>query len=185
MPVVLASSSPRRKELLGRAGIEFEVIPSPAEEVHDASMSPAALCELNATLKAEAVAATRPDAIVIGSDTLVFIDNEPMGKPANIDAARTMMARLAGRTHQVRTGVCIIFPGGTRKVFHETTDVTFLPLDVGAIDDYLSKVNPLDKAGAYGIQEHGELIVERIDGSFENVMGLPVDQVLAVLAIDG
>ena len=185
MPVVLASSSPRRKELLGRAGIEFEMIPSPAEEVHDASMSPAALCELNATLKAEAVAATRPDAIVIGSDTLVFIDNEPMGKPANIDAARTMMARLAGRTHQVRTGVCIIFPGGTRKVFHETTDVTFLPLDVGAIDDYLSKVNPLDKAGAYGIQEHGELIVERIDGSFENVMGLPVDQVLAVLAIDG
>lgn len=185
MPVVLASSSPRRKELLGRAGIEFEVIPSPAEEVHDASMSPAALCELNATLKAEAVAATRPDAIVIGSDTLVFIDNEPMGKPANIDAARTMMARLAGRTHQVRTGVCIIFPGGTRKVFHETTDVTFLPLDVGAIDDYLSKVNPLDKAGAYGIQEHGELIVERIDGSFENVMGLPVDQVLAVLAIVG
>ncbi|MCF7667631.1 MAG: Maf family protein [Akkermansiaceae bacterium] len=185
MPVVLASSSPRRKELLGRAGIEFEVIPSPAEEVHDASMSPAALCELNATLKAEAVAVTRPDAIVIGSDTLVFIDNEPMGKPANIDAARTMMARLAGRTHQVRTGVCIIFPGGTRKVFHETTDVTFLPLDVGAIDDYLSKVNPLDKAGAYGIQEHGELIVERIDGSFENVMGLPVDQVLAVLAIDG
>lgn len=185
MPVVLASSSPRRKELLGRAGIEFEVIPSPAEEVHDASMSPAALCELNATLKAEAVAVTRPDAIVIGSDTLVFIDNEPMGKPANIDAARTMMARLAGRTHQVRTGVCIIFPGGTRKVFHETTDVTFLPLDVGAIDDYLSKVNPLDKAGAYGIQEHGELIVARIDGSFENVMGLPVDQVLAVLAIDG
>jgi septum formation protein len=185
MPVVLASSSPRRKELLGRAGIEFEVIPSPAEEVHDASMSPAALCELNATLKAEAVAVTRPDAIVIGSDTLVFIDNEPMGKPANIDAARTMMARLAGRTHQVRTGVCIIFPGGTRKVFHETTDVTFLPLDVGAIDDYLSKVNPLDKAGAYGIQEHGELIVERIDGSFENVMGLPVDQVLAVLAIVG
>jgi septum formation protein len=85
----------------------------------------------------------------------------------------------------VRTGVCVIFPGGTSKVFHETTDVTFLPLDAGAIDDYLSKVNPLDKAGAYGIQEHGELIVESIDGSFENVMGLPVEQVLAVLAIDG
>ena len=96
-----------------------------------------------------------------------------------------VVARLAGRTHQVRTGVCVIFPGGTRKVFHETTDVTFLPLDAGAIDDYLSRVNPLDKAGAYGIQEHGELIVERIDGSFENVMGLPVEQVLAVLAIDG
>jgi septum formation protein len=185
MPLVLASSSPRRKELLGRAGIEFEVVPSPAKEVHDASMSPAALCELNATLKAAAVAVMRPDAIVIGSDTLVFIDNEPLGKPADHAAARTMLARLAGRTHQVRTGVCVIFPSGTRKVFHETTDVTFLPLDASAIDDYLSRVNPLDKAGAYGIQEHGELIVERIDGSFENVMGLPVEQLLAVLAIDG
>lgn len=185
MPVVLASSSPRRKELLGRAGIEFEVVPSPAEEVHDTSMSPASLCELNATLKAEAVAVMRPDAIVIGSDTLVFIGDEPLGKPADINAARTMLGRLAGRTHQVRTGVCIIFPSGTRKVFHETTDVTFLPLDANAIDTYLSRVNPLDKAGAYGIQEHGELIVERIDGSFENVMGLPVEQVLAVLAIDG
>jgi septum formation protein len=182
MPIVLASSSPRRKELLSRAGIDFEVIPSPAEEVHDASLSPAALCELNATLKAEAVATMRPEAIVIGSDTLVFIDKEPLGKPADRDAARVMLSRLAGRTHQVRTGVCMIFPGGTRKVFHETTDVSFLPLDAKAIDDYLSRVDPLDKAGAYGIQEHGELIVERIDGSFENVMGLPLEQVLAVLA---
>ncbi|MGA0854039.1 MAG: Maf family protein [Luteolibacter sp.] len=182
MPIVLASSSPRRKELLARAGIDFEVIPSPAEEVHDASLSPATLCELNATLKAEAVATMRPEAIVIGSDTLVFIDNEPLGKPADLDAARVMLARLAGRTHQVRTGVCVIFPSGTRKVFHETTDVRFHPLDADAIDNYLSRINPLDKAGAYGIQEHGELIVEGIDGSFENVMGLPLEQVLAVLA---
>lgn len=185
MAIVLASSSPRRKELLARAGIEFEVVPSPAEEVHDASMSPAALCELNAALKAEAVAIMRPDAIVIGSDTLVFIDKEPLGKPANHAAARTMLSRLAGRTHQVRTGVCVIFPDGARKVFHETTDVTFLPLDGGAIDHYLSKVNPLDKAGAYGIQEHGALIIDRIEGSFENVMGLPVARVLAVLAANG
>ena len=120
MPVVLASSSPRRKELLGRAGIDFEVIPSPAEEVHDPSMSPAALCELNATLKAEAVAVMRPDATVIGSDTLVFIDNDPLGKPADHAAARTMLARLAGRTHQVRTGVCVIFPGGTARAVAHT-----------------------------------------------------------------
>jgi septum formation protein len=143
------------------------------------------LCELNATLKAEAVATMRPEATVIGSDTLVFIDNEPLGKPADLEAARVMLARLAGRTHQVRTGVCVIFPNGTRKVFHETTDVTFLPLDADAIDNYLSRINPLDKAGAYGIQEHGELIVEGIDGSFENVMGLPLEQVLAVLAAGG
>lgn len=182
MPIVLASSSPRRKELLGRAGIEFEVAPTPAEEVHDASMSPAALCEFNATLKAEAVAAMRPDAIVIGSDTLVFIDDEPLGKPADRTIARAMLTRLAGRCHQVRTGVCVIFPNGTRRIFHETTDVFFLPLDDAAIEDYLSKVNPLDKAGAYGIQEHGDLIIARIDGSFENVMGLPVEQLLEVLA---
>lgn len=182
MPVVLASSSPRRSELLARAGIEFEVIPSPAEEVHDASMPPAALCELNATLKAEAVAELRPDDIVIGSDTLVFIDNEPLGKPADLDAARAMLKRLAGRSHQVRTGVCVIFPDGARCVFHETTEVVFLRLDDAAIENYLLKVNPLDKAGAYGIQEHGDLIIERIDGSFENVMGLPVERLHEVLA---
>ena len=182
MPVVLASSSPRRSELLRRAGVEFEVIPSPAEEVHDASMPPAALCELNATLKAEAIAELHPDDIVIGSDTLVFIDSTPLGKPADLDAARAMLKRLAGRSHQVRTGVCVIFPDGTRCVFHETTDVVFLPLDEVAIENYLSKVNPLDKAGAYGIQEHGDLIIERIDGSFENVMGLPVQRLLEVLA---
>lgn len=182
MPVVLASSSPRRSELLARAGIEFEVIPSPAEEVHDASMPPAALCELNATLKAEAIADLRPDDIVIGADTLVFIDNEPLGKPSDLDTARTMLKRLAGRSHQVRTGVCVIFPDGARCVFHETTDVVFLPLDEQAIENYLLKVNPLDKAGAYGIQEYGELIIERIDGSFENVMGLPVHRLLDVLA---
>lgn len=182
MPIVLASASPRRKELLERAGLAFEVVPSPAEEVHDASMLPAALCELNASLKAEAVADVRPDATVIGSDTLVFIDNEPLGKPVDHAEARTMLARLAGRTHQVRTGVCVIFPDGRRKVFHETTDVTFLPLDATAIDDYLSRVDPLDKAGAYGIQEHGERIVEHIDGSFKNVMGLPIERLLEAMA---
>ena len=182
MFIVLASSSPRRRELLEGAGLVFEVIHSPAEEIHDAAMKPELLCEFNATLKAAAVAALRPEATVIGSDTLVFIDDLPLGKPTDMDAARAMLRRLSGRTHRVCTGVCIEFPGGRRKVFHDLTEVDFLPLDDAAIDAYFALVNPLDKAGAYGIQEHGERIVRGIRGSFENVMGLPVAAVIAALA---
>ena len=181
MPIVLASSSPRRRELLAQAGIVFEVIASPAEEIHDPSMRPDLLCELNAQLKAAAVAELRPDARVIGSDTLVFIDDMPLGKPADLSEARGMLRRLSGRTHQVCTGVCIIEPDGETKCFHGLTDVTFLTLDDAAIDAYFSQVNPLDKAGAYGIQEYGEQIIADICGSFDNVMGLPVDLVIAAL----
>ena len=181
MPIVLASASPRRRRLLEKAGVAFEVIVSPAEEIHDASLAPAVLCELNASLKAVAVAAMRPDATVIGSDTLVFIDGEPLGKPADLDGAHAMLRRLAGRTHQVCTGVCVVFPDGTRKVFHETTEVTFLPLDDDAIRTYFTLVNPLDKAGAYGIQKHGARIIAGISGNFDNVMGLPVKRVIAAL----
>ncbi len=181
MPVVLASASPRRRELLERAGVVFEVVHSPAEELHDASMRPEDLCETNAALKAQAVAETRPDATVIGSDTLVFIDGEPLGKPADLAEARAMLRRLAGRTHSVCTGVCVVFPGGGRKVFHDTTEVTFLPLDDDGIAAYLALANPLDKAGAYGIQEYGELIISGIRGSYENVMGLPVEMVVRAL----
>jgi septum formation protein len=181
MPIVLASSSPRRRELLERAGVVFEVVVSPAEEIHDASMKPHLLCELNATLKADAVAEVRPDATVIGSDTLVFIDEMPLGKPADMEEARAMLRRLSGRTHQVCTGVCVIYPGGEKNVFHDLTDVTFRPLDEATIDSYFSQVSPLDKAGAYGIQECGEVIVAEISGSFENVMGLPVAKVVEAL----
>lgn len=181
MPIVLASSSPRRRELLARAGVVFEVVVSPAEEIHDASMKPDLLCETNATLKAAAVAEVRPDATVIGSDTLVFIDDVPLGKPADLDEARAMLRRLSGRTHRVCTGVCVIFPDDSRRVFHDITEVTFREIDDDTIDRYFSLVNPLDKAGAYGIQESGELIVAEISGSFENVMGLPVDKVIEAL----
>lgn len=181
MPIVLASSSPRRRELLERAGVVFEVVASPAEEIHDPTMKPDALCEHNATLKAAAIAALRPDATVIGSDTLVFIDDMPLGKPVDLDDARAMLRRLSARTHRVCTGVCVIYPGGEMNVFHDTTEVTFLTLDDAAIEKYFSLVNPLDKAGAYGIQESGDLIVAGITGSFENVMGLPVEKVVAAL----
>ena len=181
MAIVLASASPRRRDLLARAGVVFEVMVSPAEEIHDASMNPEVLCEWNATLKAVAVAAMRPDATVIGSDTLVFIAGEPLGKPVDMAEAWRMLRRLAGRTHRVCTGVCVIFPGGARKVFHATSEVTFRALDDAAIRAYFALVNPLDKAGAYGIQEHGERIIHEIRGSIDNVMGLPVAQVVAAL----
>lgn len=181
MSIVLASSSPRRRELLEKAGLVFEVAVSPAEEIHDAAMKPHVLCELNATLKAAAVAEIRPDATVIGSDTLVFIDDLPLGKPADLEEAKAMLRRLSGRTHQVCTGVCVIYPGGGKNIFHDLTEVDFRQLDDGLIDSYFARVNPLDKAGAYGIQEHGEMIVSGIRGSFENVMGLPVEKVIEAL----
>ena len=181
MPVVLASSSPRRRELLEQAGVSFEVVASPAEEIHDAAMKPDLLCELNATLKAAAVAVMRPDATVIGSDTLVFIDDLPLGKPVDLEDARGMLRRLSGRTHRVCTGVCVIYPSGGKNVFHDITEVTFLTLDDAAIEEYFALVNPLDKAGAYGIQESGERIIAGIRGNFDNVMGLPVAKVIAAL----
>lgn len=161
--------------------MDFEIIASPAEEIHETTMDPALLCETNARLKAEAVARIRPDATVIGADTLVFLDGEPLGKPADLTAARAVLRRLAGREHSVCTGVCVIRPGDPPECFHELTRVFFRDFDAAVIERYLSLVNPLDKAGAYGIQEHGELLVERIDGGFDNVMGLPVEKLLAVL----
>ncbi len=182
MPIVLASGSPRRRDLLARTGLEFEVVVSPAEEVHDPTLPPDRLCEQNAILKAAAVARNHPHATVIGADTLVFIDADALGKPADLDEARAMLRRLSGRTHTVCTGVCVIRPGGAVRAFHELSEVEFRVLDDAAIDAYFQLVDPLDKAGAYGIQVHGEKIVEKINGSFENVMGLPVTRLLEVLA---
>lgn len=182
MPIILASSSPRRRELLENAGLVFEVVASPAEEIHDATMPPEALCECNAALKAKAVAEMYPQHTVIGADTLVFIDATPFGKPADLTEARRMLEKLSGRAHLVCTGVCVIHPGGRAMTFHDTTEVVFRALDAKAIDEYFSKVNPLDKAGAYGIQEHGDMIVAGIRGDFDTVMGLPVAKVLAELA---
>ncbi len=180
--VILASGSPRRRELLAAAGLEFEVIPSPAEELHDASYGMAELCEENARLKAVAVAENFPDAVVIGADTLVFLEGEPLGKPKDMEEARGMLKRLAGKRHQVCTGVCVAGPGNLVRCFHEVTDVYFRELDDATISEYLEKTQPLDKAGAYGIQDQGEMIVEKIEGAFDNVMGLPVNKVMEELS---
>jgi len=181
-PLILASASPRRAELLRQLQPEFQIIASDAEEIFDDQLSPLELCQLNAHRKARAVAKKIPDALVLGADTLVFLDGEIMGKPATRAEAERMLMRLQGHTHQVVTGVSLIhLRDNHERMFAESTDVTFRPLTALQIGDYLSKMNPLDKAGAYAIQERGDLIVSEISGSFSNVVGLPVERLEAEL----
>ena len=181
--LILASASPRRRDLLNEAGYDFEIIPSPAEEIHDASMTPPDLTEENARRKAEAIAETVSDAVVVGADTLVFIDDTPIGKPRDFADATRMLGQLNGRTHQVCTGVCLSGgPVGESRCFHALTAVTFRNLNPAEIEAYLRKIDPLDKAGAYAAQEHGSLIIAKTEGSWTNVVGLPMEKFQAELA---
>ena len=182
-PLILASASPRRAELLKLLRVEFRIIPSDATEVAHEHLTPHEICQFNAHRKARAVAKKIPDALVLGADTLVFLDNKILGKPRNLADARRMLARLQGRTHQVVTGVSLIHLRAHReRVFAISTDVLFHPLDEKQIRDYLAKINPLDKAGAYAIQECGEKIISEISGSYSNVVGLPVERLREELA---
>jgi septum formation protein len=176
-PIILASASPRRAELLRQLKRDFRIIPSGATEILDDHLSPFEVCQLNAHRKAWVIAKKNPDALVLGADTLVFLDGEIMGKPARSADAERMLMRLQGQTHQVVTGICLIHLRAHReRIFAVSTDVTFHPLDAGQIHDYLSKVNPLDKAGAYAIQEHGDMIISEVSGSYSNVVGLPLER---------
>jgi septum formation protein len=182
--LILASASPRRSELLGQLKVSFQVLPGNAPEVAHEHLTPQEICQLNAHRKARAVAKKIPDALVLGADTEVALEAAVLGKPADLPAARAMLARLQGRTHQVVTGVCLIHLRTHREqVFAVSTNVTFLPLTPGQINNYLAKINPLDKAGGYAIQEHGELIVSEISGSFSNVVGLPLERLAEELAV--
>jgi septum formation protein len=182
-PLILASASPRRAELLRRLKLKFEIVPSDAAEVFDGHLSPLEICQLNAHRKARAVAKKIPDALVLGADTLVFLGREILGKPRNLAEAGRMLAKLQGRTHQVVTGVSLIHLRAHReRIFAVSTDVTFHTLSAKEISAYFSKVNPLDKAGAYAIQEHGDIIVAEISGSYSNVVGLPVEKLEEELA---
>ena len=175
-PLILASASPRRAELLKLLPVKFRVLPAHAPEVALEHLSPLEVCQLNAHRKARAVAKKIPDALVLGADTLVFLDNEILGKPRNFAEARRMLSRLQGRHHQVVTGVCLVHLRGHReRIFAASTDVLFHPLTSRQIRDYLAAVHPLDKAGAYAIQERGEFIISEISGSYSNVVGLPVE----------
>ena len=151
-------------------------MPGNVEEVAHEHLSPLEVCQLNAHRKAFAMAKKIPDAIVLGADTLVFLDNEILGKPRNLAEARRMLSRLQGRSHQVVTGVSLMHLRKHReRIFAVSTDVLFHPLDAALIREYTTKVNTLDKAGAYAIQESGEMLVSEISGSYSNVVGLPVE----------
>ena len=176
-PLILASASPRRSELLGDMGIEFRIVPSDAAEIHHDQLTAREVCQINAYRKARAVAKHFPDTLVLAADTLVYLGNALFGKPSNLEQAYQMLEQLQGRTHQVVTGICLLHLRGHRqRVFSETTEVTFHPLDAVQIRRYLRKVDPLDKAGAYAIQEQGDWIVEKIAGSYSNVVGLPMER---------
>lgn len=180
--LILASTSPRRFDLMNGAKLRFVVVPPEVEEFHDESVPLADLTRHNAALKAEWVAALHPESWVIGADTLVSIDNEAMGKPADLTEARAMLNRLSGRTHVVGTAVCLIHAAsGQKREFLEETRVTFKPLDDAGIRHYLTLINPLDKAGAYAAQEHGEVILAKVEGAWSNVVGLPVERLLEEL----
>lgn len=179
--LVLASASPRRAELLASAGIAFEVVNPSVDEAHDAALTPEALTTENARRKAIAGTSLRPGALVLGADTLVYVDGDPLAKPADLDEALGMVRRLSGRTHEVCTGVVLARDGVVVKSFHVITHVTFKPLTDALIRDYHSKVNPLDKAGGYGIQAHTDMLLDHLNGSFTNVVGLPVERLTVVL----
>jgi len=185
-PLILASASPRRAELLKLLPVKFQVLPGTVAEVAHEHLSPLEICQLNAHRKARAVAKKIPDALVLGADTLVFLDNEILGKPRSLADARRMLARLQGRHHQVVTGVCLMHLRSHReRIFAASTDVLFHPLNARQIRDYLAAIQPLDKAGAYAIQDAGELIISEISGSYSNVVGLPVEQLREELAAWG
>jgi len=174
--LILASSSPRRSELLREMGVPFTVVRSQVPEVAPEHLSPVETAEINAYRKARATAKKHPDSVVLGADTVVSLGTTVFGKPTDMADAEQMLAKLQGRTHQVITGVCLIHLRGHRqKLFAVSTAVTFRKLHIGQIRRYLSKIFPFDKAGSYAIQEEGDLIVKGIVGSFTNVVGLPVE----------
>lgn len=179
--LVLASASPRRKFLLQEAGFDVVCIVSGAEEIEDPSLPPAALALENAARKARAVANRFPRETVIAADTVVWMDGRFFGKPADRDDALRMLMELAGRVHEVVTGVVISGPGASAREFAESSLVRFHPLGAPALIEYLDSIQPLDKAGAYAAQDDRGRIIRSIEGSLTNVIGLPMERLLEAL----
>ena len=173
--IILASGSPRRRELLEQMGIKFRVLTAEVEEEHGRGRAARAICRRNALIKARTVAVTHPRETVLGADTLVHLRDSLLGKPASMAEARRMLRQLSGQTHQVTTA-CALVQGKRRRVFSVTTRVHFRALSERQINAYLKAVPVLDKAGAYAVQEKGEWIVEAVQGSLTNVVGLPVER---------
>jgi septum formation protein len=178
--VILASQSPRRRELLTLVGITHEVQPADIDETYLAGEHPSAHAERLARGKAATIAARDPDAVIIGSDTIVVVDGDVLGKPADEAEAARILERLSGRAHTVVTAVAVAWRGELRSAVEEV-GVEFHPLSRQEIVAYIATREPMDKAGAYGIQGYGATIVARVDGDYFAVMGLPVQRLIRVL----
>ena len=181
-PLILASASPRRRELVGFMGIPFEVITADAEETTHGM--PEALVTENARRKAEAVAKRYPGRIVLGADTIVYWHGQVLGKPRDEDEAVRMLRGLQGDRHTVYTGVCVISQG-KEDCRYDTSDVMFVPLTDREIVSYVRTGEPMDKAGAYALQGRGGMFVQRIEGSYSNVIGLPMSLTREMLLAAG
>ena len=179
--VILASQSPRRRELLSLVGIRHEVRPANVDEQYLPGEEPAAHAERLARAKAAVIAEAEPDAVVIGSDTIVVVDGEVLGKPADEAHAARMLRQLSGRSHLVMTAVAVRW-GGAELSMVEEVEVTFGVLDDDRIGAYIATGEPMDKAGAYGIQGYGATIVERVNGDYFSVMGLPLFRLVQLMA---
>jgi nucleoside triphosphate pyrophosphatase len=181
--LVLASSSPRRAALLFGAGFEFEIAPPRVGEKFDVAVTLRELTLWNAIRKGMSIAQTRPDAVVLAADTLIALENEIIGKPVDLDEAAQILRGLNGRTHEVCSAVFIYHQtSGRSAVFHDISRVRFRRLNRATIEEYIAKVDPLDKAGAYAAQGTGAEIIAKIEGSFTNVVGLPMEKTVAALA---
>ncbi len=172
--ILLVSASPRRRQILSDAGFQFEVVPASVDESFDPHLSPARVPEMLARRKVEAFGNADPEKIIVGADTVVIIDGTLLNKPENREQATEMLHLLSGKTHEVVTGVCIHSRLGI-QTFADTTRVHFKTLTPEEIDFYIDHFRPFDKAGAYGVQDFiGMIGIDRLEGSFYNVMGLPV-----------
>lgn len=180
--LVLASSSPRRTELLNRAGWPHEVLVVGIDESVRPQEEPAAYVQRLARSKAEAVAERLEEGLVLGADTTVVVDNQILGQPDDDADAKRMLKLLNGKWHEVLTGVALVRVGGETRVAHETTRVRFAEMSEGEIDWYIASGEPVGKAGAYGIQGKAALFIEEIDGDYFNIMGLPIRLVYKLAA---
>jgi septum formation protein len=180
--LILASASARRRELLQDAGIEFQVETARIDELTGEGMTARELCLFNAQRKAHEVASRFPRCVVLGADTVVSLDGRIFGKPADLSEARAMLEQLCGRIHEVLTGVCLLHKSqGKRCGFVEPTRVKFRSLREVDLEAYLRSIHPLDKAGGYAAQEDEGRLIECVEGSMSNVIGLPVERVLTAL----
>ena len=179
---ILASASPRRTDLLTRIGVPHEVIPADVDETSGLPEAPGAQVALLAERKARRIAALHPEALVLGADTLVYLEGTILGKPSGIEEACAMVERLAGTWHEVYTGISLAGPEGRpAESSFEVTRVRFRPLVRKQIRLYVSTEEPFDKAGAYGIQGYGATLVESVEGCYFNVMGLPLARLIKML----